>query len=826
MADYYKTGGFSTTIPKKIKDKAEESTSILAYSSLVLGIISVLVLIALNATNIVLSIKRDAATAAGSTSGSTGESNSQNNHLVDLIEGDLLPKTNLINNVVSYNIPSSLTQIYNYMRRDLMQACTPKFDHNGGQCPVGPNPYHSGSFSLLTRNFLQRCPDPNENIIMENGVHVLDFPSFVPGPTKPGGCMRDPSFSIGPKIFGYTHNVVGDGCDNIQLTTQYVSIGRVTDVDSDMPYFETLTQWYIDDGLNRKTCTVAVADDGTWIACIISTESDEQDYRTLGIGRVFIGYMDIYGRRMTWYLDENDISFSHNFAAIFFSVGSGIVESGKVYFLMYGGLVAPVSGNVMCSTPGCSNPSQTLCDEASKPKSRDGRQMVNAIMVFDDNPGETPRPKVKVLKPSQSWFGARGRLFTSAYDAYAFIYIASETWHALPQIGMVLLDDDLDVFWVENVATSRPGTNGCDFGNRCPKVCLTGYYTDLFPLDSIYQFAITITLKNPEHPVNPVLQVVSQNKVLYETTLVTANQSAHFTTTSCFKYTRSLWCLSIVALEPATVGARQPVPFLYRVPLSCKAKVLQTGLMLPRFEKTNRTQIMTTQELNPPQIPIKPSDKEEAVVSTPNPNPTQLQTPTPKVPTTPASTAVTHTTVKTTSKPSVTTEEQSTNTTTRQKREDTTSAKDIVEHPAASLENSRSMLDGDIISDSDRSNVRSITLGKSETNVSGNIVNRQPKNRRAGPKQSKGQRNQSKSDREMVIKADSINVQSSNQNSQAEENEENGFSRFLAMLMPIRFDHYIYHGLDKVDYDSDIDAITDEKFTTGDDSVIMIKNVG
>nr|WPV62468.1 MAG: attachment glycoprotein [Jingmen rodent jeilongvirus 2] len=818
MADYYKTGGIISPITEKIKEKGGQTTNILAYSSLVLGIISVLVLIALNATNIVLSIKRDGASTDGGTAGSAGTSTSKIDHIADLVEGDLLPKTNLINNIVSYNIPSSLTQIYNYMRRDLMQACTPKFDHNGGQCPVGANPYHSGSFSLLTRNFLQRCPDPNDNVAMDGAVYLLDFPSFVPGPTKPGGCMRDPSFSIGPKIFGYTHNVVADGCSNTHLTTQYVSIGRITDVDADMPYFETLTQWYIDDSLNRKTCTVAVADEGTWVGCIITQETDEQDYRSPGIGRIFLGYMDVYGRRMTWYLDEPDIQFSHNFAAIYFSVGSGIVENGKVYFLMYGGLVAPISGNVLCSAPGCASPNQDTCNQASQPSSRDGRQMVNAIMEFEHNPTETPKPKVKVINPRHSWFGARGRLFTSSYETYAFIYIASESWHTLPQIGMITLDEDFDVFWVENLAASRPGSEPCEYGNRCPQNCISGYYTDLFPLDSVFQFAITVTLRDYYKPRNPMIQILSQNKILYEIPLVGQNQTVHFTTTTCFKYTRSLWCLSIAALEPATVGARQPVPFLYKVPLYCKSKVLKTGLVIPQFEKSNKTQIMQATELTPPQIPIKAADKG---VTTPKP--------TIKITTTMASrTEKNNSSVEVrTNTPGVivtttnpTPSPYTNSSTTRRKRDDTTANRETetqIIHPS---ERSRSTIDTDEITENDKQAVATVRAQQNRMNALGNTESKRNK-----PRRQKSNRSSIGSSRdsttgeikEMVI----LTKEKTN-----EQDEHNAFSRLLSMLMPSQFDHYVYHNKDRVDYDDDMDELVGESFTTGDSTVIQIRHMG
>lgn len=868
MAEYYKTGSIIKPPEVKIKKERDSNTDVLAYSSLVLGVLSVIVLIALNATNIVLSIKKDQGSTSStpSGSGSSGSSSSRVDQIYNLIESDMLPKTNLINNVVSYQIPSSLNQIYTLIKRDVLLACTPKFDHEGDQCPISANPFHSGSFSLLSRNFLSRCPNPNDNIALRSDVQLVDFPSFIPGPTKPGGCTRDPSFAIGSKIFGYTHNVVPEGCEETHQTTQYVSIGRITDVNTELPYFETLTQWYIDDGLNRKTCTIVVVDEGAWIACVISAETDEQDYQTNGIGRVFLGYMDIYGRRKYWYLDESSIEFSHNFAAFYFSVGSGIVEDGKVYILAYGGLVAPISGNVMCHAPGCSNPSQATCDASNKPASRGGRQMVNAIFSFDNDPTTTPAPKVKVLNPHSSWFGSRGRLINSAYETYAFIYIQSESWHSLPQIGMVTLDEDYDLYWVDNVATSRPGKGSCQFGNRCPHECVTGPYTDLYPLDSVYQFAVTVTLKSYTVNANPVIQVLSQNQVLYERELIGGNQSAQFTTTTCFKYTRSLWCLSIVALEPATVGSRQPVPFLYKLPLYCKSTTYNTGIIVPIFDKSNKTQFLETTELVPPEVPYPSADGSQVgkvpartTITLP---PTLLKpttrprATTPLAPTTTAIRTTTSTTTK--AKELLTTPEISDRDTTPGSVPNTTEVKKTTKRDVQAVSNAESSnktayiatnmirlqkrpIIDDVFSDTDLINqdkhvankikemlIIPISGGRSDTK--GNLNNNDQKR-----KITQSIRKQSHDKKTKIAETrpeGSKRAQSKNKNNMTITDaslENTGvLYKALSFLIPIQIDYYTNHvnNSEEHDYEDSYDSYDFNKIGAESPDIVFIENLG
>ncbi|UQM99619.1 cell attachment protein [Meliandou lophuromys virus] len=601
MADYYKTGGTIYPTKDQTKEKGDHKSNVLAWTSFTLGILSVVILILLNATNIALLIKKDQLSTTSN--GKPGMTSEMGDKLTSMIEDDVIPKTNLINNMVSYQIPTSLTQIYNLIKRDVLQTCTPKFDYGGTQCPVSSEPFHSGSFSLINRNFLQRCPDPNNNLGFKEQIKLVDYPSFIPGPTRPGGCSRDPSFGISSKIFAYTHNVVPTGCDDIENTMQYFSIGRVTDVNADMPFFETLTQWYLDDGLNRKSCTVAPGDEGSWIMCIITRETEEQDYRNLGIGRVYIGYLDIYGRKKSWYLEESEITFDLPMAAMYFSGGSGVVSDGKVHVLIYGGLVAPVSGNVYCKAPGCDNPDQETCNKASMPKSLSERQLINGVFSFSDDPTESPKPVVKMIHPSVNWVGARGRIFDTAYENIFFIYISSNSWHSLPKTGMMVYGDDISIQWVENVAVSRPGPEKCMYGNRCPQECLGAPYTDIFPIDSVFQFGVSVILKSYQVNKNPVITIMTQNKIISETEVTNDHHGAQYTTTSCFKYSRSMWCLSIIAFEPATVGERAPVPILYKVPIYCKVASSKTNIVTPHFINATIADTIPTQELYPPEVP-------------------------------------------------------------------------------------------------------------------------------------------------------------------------------------------------------------------------------
>lgn len=597
MADYYR----DTDNPKKFKDEEKKHTAnrvaTLTYASLVLGVISLFVLIALNLTNIAMIIRGNSLGQGGCADLDTLKSKIE--QIDSELQTDLKPKTGLINNMVSYQIPNILNQIQTTIKKDVLKACAPQFNYNKTQCPLSSNPVHSGSFSLLQRNFIQRCSQPNVNLYIGERISLTNFPSFVPGPTKPGGCNRHPSFGLSSKIFTYSHNVVPQGCNSSLKTTQYWSIGRITDVEADMPFFENLKGWYLDDGLNRKTCTVAAGEFGAWMACTISSESDLDDFRSPGVSRVFLGYMDIYGRQHEWYLSESEIEFTEPLSAMMFSIGSGLVEDGKVYFLIYGGLLIDRDIDAFCEAPRCSDPDQNICNQAQKPPEYANRQMVNGILYFNDDISKPIRPKVHIFPPNTNWFGTKGRIYKAPLDSYAYVYIASESWYPYLKLGLITLDEDFDLVWVINTAYTRPGSVNCDGSNTCPQNCKAYSYTDMFPLDGVYEYSLGMLYNHRASKEYPAVMLVNRQRMVYGEEILATPRHSGMTTTTCFRYGKNLWCLSIVSLEPATVGSRQPVPFLYKVVLKCRVPLSRsTGPNYPVFESIkvskykNRTIIM------------------------------------------------------------------------------------------------------------------------------------------------------------------------------------------------------------------------------------------
>lgn len=490
-----------------------------------------------------------------------------------LVNDNIKPQVTLINTQVSFNIPSQINSVKNQLSKELIKVCAPKYENNQSSCPVVQNPVHSKYFTLATPKILKKCFSDKSNYIPPNNLTFLDFPSFIPGPTKPGGCTRIPSFSLSQTIFSYTHNVIERGCRDHSSSSEYFSIGRIVEGSDDRPAFQTIQSWHLDDKLNRKSCVTASDVTGAWLACNIVTMSERDDYLSPGIMKVYLSYRDVYGRIREWIYNEQELNLDYEYNALYFGVGSGTIKNGKVYFLMYGGLSEKIEGNAYCHAPECTSGNATynqeICNQAQSPHYFGDHQIVISLLEFNNEISQKPRVTVKTFKPNNVWMGAEGRLLSFDDDDHIYIYLRSTSWHSLLQVGKFLPQGDMTITWVEHHHMSRPGVGACTASNRCPASCITGVYADFYPFSDDYTIGISGYLRTSSSRANPWIRMASTNELIGQTRIAPDNQKAAYSTTTCFIYHNDLWCLTIFEFSPATVGVFQPVPFLYRIITSC-----------------------------------------------------------------------------------------------------------------------------------------------------------------------------------------------------------------------------------------------------------------
>nr|QIM74027.1 attachment glycoprotein [Paramyxoviridae sp.] len=566
MSNFYGThqGGLNAS------QKGEEQPvqGVIRYVSMIVGLLSLFTIIALNVTNIIYMTEsggtmQSIKNAQGSIDGSMKD-------LSGTIMEDIKPKTDLINSMVSYNIPAQLSMIHQIIKNDVLKQCTPSFMFNNTICPLAENPTHSRYFEEVNLDSISECAGDGMHLTLGANPDYIEFPSFAPGSTRPGSCVRLPSFSLSSSVFAYTHTIMGHGCSELDVGDHYFAVGRIADAGHEVPQFETISSWFINDKINRRSCTVAAGAMDAWMGCVIMTETFYDDLDSLDTGKVTISYLDVFGRKKEWIYTRSEIQYDYTYTSAYFSIGSGVVVGDTVYFLIWGSLSSPIEDTAYCLAPGCSNYNQRMCNEAQRPSKFGHRQMVNGILRFKTTSSGKPLLSVRTLSPSVIPFGTEGRLIYSDITKIIYLYLRSTSWHALPLTGLLVLGPPTSISWVTQEAVSRPGEYPCGASNRCPKDCVTGVYTDLFPLGARFEYAATVFLNAETYRVNPTLALINRTNIISKKKITTESQKAGYTTTTCFVFKLRVWCVSVVELTPATMTAYEPIPFLYQLDLVCR----------------------------------------------------------------------------------------------------------------------------------------------------------------------------------------------------------------------------------------------------------------
>lgn len=565
MNNYY---GDSQKNDKQVSSSGSSvCNQILISLSAVLGLISLLVIIALNVANLT-EIYRTKTDSGKLTSLSDTITRDLDVIKTEII-GDIKPKTNLINNMASYKIPAMITAHTKVLQSDILRFCAPRYETTGKNCPVVYNPIHSGLFSLYDLDFPDECTNMVTTLRSTNNITFVQFASFIPSSTNVAGCSRIPSFSLSNTIYAYTHNMMERDCSDSGKSTQFWSLGKIGTNSKAQPIFTNIMNWYLADGINRKSCSTVAGIDGAWMGCTIVNQTEREDYNTPGIQSIYLGYMDVFGRKRQWYYTENQIEFDYPYDALYFSVGSGIIIENQVYFLAYGALRNPINEPAYCHSPGCNNPSQEACNRAQRVWIFGSRQVVSALVTFEDRIVAKPTLHVRTIMPSQYPLGAEGRLYYFKPSNQIYIYLRSTNWHALLLFGKLSLGPPITIEWMDFEVFSRPGSSPCGAISRCPVNCMTGVYTDYFPLRLNGSLGVSVILRSQTNRVNPTIRLATLDTIVKDQTVTSLSQEAGYTTTTCFMFSGKTWCLSIIEMYPASVGIAQPISLLYQVNARC-----------------------------------------------------------------------------------------------------------------------------------------------------------------------------------------------------------------------------------------------------------------
>nr|AAB17173.1 hemagglutinin-neuraminidase [Human respirovirus 1] len=486
--------------------------------------------------------------------------------ITELMRQEVISRTINIQSSVQSGIPillnkqsRDLTQLIEKScnKQELAQICenTIAIHHADGITPLDPHDFW-------------RCPVGEPLLSNNPNISLLPGPSLLSGSTTISGCVRLPSLSIGDAIYAYSSNLITQGCADIGKSYQVLQLGYIS-LNSDMyPDLNPVISHTYDINDNRKSCSVIAAGTRGYQLCSLPTVNETTDYSSEGIEDLVFDILDLKGKTKSHRYTNEDITFDHPSSAMYPSVGSGIKIENTLVFLGYGGLTTPLQGNTKCVINRCPNVNQSVCNDALKITWLKKRQVVNVLIRINNYLSDRPKIVVETIPITQNYLGAEGRLLKLGKKIY--IYTRSSGWHSNLQIGSLDINNPMTINWAPHKVLSRPGNPDCNWFNKCPRECISGVYTDAYPISPDAVNVATTTLYANTSRVNPTIMYSNTSEIINMLRLKNGQLEAAYTTTSCITHFGKGYCFHIVEINQTSLNTLQPMLFKTSIPKICK----------------------------------------------------------------------------------------------------------------------------------------------------------------------------------------------------------------------------------------------------------------
>ncbi|AGH32602.1 hemagglutinin-neuraminidase [avian paramyxovirus 12] len=453
-------------------------------------------------------------------------------------------------------------------------------------------PVHDSDFTGgVGRELLQEA---EVNLTIIRPSKFLEHLNFIPAPTTGNGCTRIPSFDLGQTHWCYTHNVVLNGCRDRGHSFQYVALGILRTSATGSVFLSTLRSVNLDDDRNRKSCSVSATPIGCEMLCSLVTETEEGDYDSIDPTPMVHGRLGFDGKYREVDLSEKEI-FA-DWRANYPAVGGGAFFGNRVWFPVYGGLKEGTQSerdaekgyaiykrfNNTCPDD---NTTQIANAKASyRPSRFGGRFIQQGILSFKVEGNLGSDPILSLTDNSITLMGAEARVMNIENKLY--LYQRGTSW--FPSALVYPLD-------VANTAVkvrapyifdkfTRPGGHPCSASSRCPNVCVTGVYTDAYPLvfsrshDIVAVYGMQLAAGTAR--LDPQAAIWYGNEMSTPTKVSSSTTKAAYTTSTCFKVTKTkrIYCISIAEIGNTLFGEFRIVPLLIEVqktPLTRRSELRQ-----------------------------------------------------------------------------------------------------------------------------------------------------------------------------------------------------------------------------------------------------------
>nr|QCB20215.1 HN [avian paramyxovirus 1] len=405
--------------------------------------------------------------------------------------------------------------------------------------------------------------------------------NFIPAPTTGSGCTRIPSFDMSATHYCYTHNVILSGCRDHSHSHQYLALGVLRTSATGRVFFSTLRSINLDDTQNRKSCSVSATPLGCDILCSKVTEAEEEDYKSVTPTSMVHGRLGFDGQ-----YHEKDLDITvlfKDWVANYPGVGSGSFIDDRVWFPVYGGLkpnspsdtaqegkyVIYKRYNNTC--PDGQEYQIRMAKSSYKPGRFGEKRVQQAILSIRVSTSLGEDPVLTVPPNTITLMGAEGRVLTVGTSH--FLYQRGSSYFSpalLYPMTVYNKTATLHSPYTFNAFT-RPGIVPCQASARCPNPCITGVYTDPYPLvfhrNHTLRGVFGTMLDDEQERLNPVSAVfdnISRSRV---TRVSSSSTKAAYTTSTCFKVvkTNKVYCLSIAEISNTLFGEFRIVPLLVEI---------------------------------------------------------------------------------------------------------------------------------------------------------------------------------------------------------------------------------------------------------------------
>nr|QNH90022.1 HN protein [avian paramyxovirus 1] len=405
--------------------------------------------------------------------------------------------------------------------------------------------------------------------------------NFIPAPTTGSGCTRIPSFDMSTTHYCYTHNVILSGCRDHAHSHQYLALGVLRTSATGRVFFSTLRSINLDDTQNRKSCSVSATPLGCDMLCSKVTETEEEDYRSVAPTSMVHGRLGFDGQ-----YHEKDLDVTvlfKDWVANYPGVGGGSLIDGRVWFPVYGGLKpnspsdAAQEGRYVIykrynnSCPDEQDYQVRMAKSSYKPGRFGGKRVQQAILSIKVSTSLGEDPELTVPPNTVTLMGAEGRVLTVGTSH--FLYQRGSSYFSPALLYPMTVHNKTATLHSPYTfnAFTRPGSVPCQASARCPNSCITGVYTDPYPIvfhrNHTVRGVFGTMLDNEQARLNPVSAVFDYTSRSRITRVSSSNTKAAYTTSTCFKVikTNKVYCLSIAEISNTLFGEFRIVPLLVEI---------------------------------------------------------------------------------------------------------------------------------------------------------------------------------------------------------------------------------------------------------------------